>query len=183
MKKNLATKIILTAILGSASVSANALIFAQVDAGYGRFYTNNDYEIVFDKKINNKFVPRITLGVNLDDSNRIGVDYTYWGGMSGSKINPGNHKITPHTVGLRYTYTLNTPIVKPYVGVRFNYTHMKYNNVNISNKGYAGYGAMAGVEFKLLPLITFGLGLEYDKLTTHFSGKTLFTSAFIRTEF
>lgn len=150
----------------AVSLPAQALVYVQADLGYA--------ETKFHSVQKDNFVARPTLGLSWDGDSHLGLDYSKWG----DKTYLG-HEAKFQTYGLKYTYRLNLPVLKPYVGARLNMTNVDW--LGMSSKNHFGYGAMAGVEFKPLPFISFGVGGEWNKLTP--DTENLFFSTFARFDF
>lgn len=161
MKKTLLKKASIALIMAGFASSANAGIYGQLDLGYG----SSNLENVGSK---NTVVYRPTLGISFG-SNLIGVDWTDWGKKS-THSSTLSAKTKLETIGLKYTYMLlNTSPIKPYVGARLNFTHRKIDTATSTTyntkSGYRlGGGLFTGVEFKVLPLVSFGVGGEWNKL-------------------
>ncbi len=164
MKENILKTIGLATLLSTSINSANALIYGQLDLGYGSSQIEH-----FPKK--NAFVARPTIGLSNANS-YIGVDYSNWGSK-----NFLGAEAKLHTYGLKYTYRFELPVIKPYVGARLNITSVKYNKRHTSDNHW-GYGLLGGVEFKLLPLVSLGVGVEWNRLTSQTNN--MFYSTFLK---
>ncbi len=167
MKNNLLKTLGLATVLASSISTANALVYGQLDLGYG----SSQIEHMPKKE---SFVARPTIGLSFGNS-YIGVDYTHWG----TKKFLGLEAKT-QTYGLKYTYRFDLPVIKPYVGGRLNTTNVKYNSTYTSDNHF-GYGVLGGVEFKLLPLVSLGAGVEWNKLTSQTNN--VYYSTFIKVDF
>lgn len=157
MKKAQLKKIAVTLMMAGLVSSANAGIYGQLDLGYG----SSDLENVGKK---NTAIYRPTIGVSFG-SNFVGLDWTSWGKKSNAYA-----KTKLETIGVKYTYMLlDFSPIKPYLGARLNFTHRKMDFHTADTYQYkSGYrmgaGLFTGVEFKVLPFVSFGVGGEWNKL-------------------
>lgn len=180
MKKTLLKKASLALVLAGFASSVNALgIYGQLDLGYG----SSSLENVGSK---NMMVYRPTIGFNFG-SNYIGLDWTNWGKKSRhSATSSATTKLD--TIGFKYTYMLLDSLpIRPYVGARLNFTHLKMDTHTTgstynSKSGYRlGAGLFTGVEFSILPLLSIGVSGEWNKLYS--DTNNYFFSGYVRINF
>ncbi|MDU8924675.1 opacity family porin [Pasteurellaceae bacterium LIM206] len=154
-------KTLLAIISALAFVStANANIYAEGNVGVSKLKSGDVSET--------RVVPGVAVGYDAGDV-RFAADYTYYG-----KSNSGNSSVKAKSIGVSaiYDIAINAP-VQPYVGVRLSANDITAREDKVANgvrtikesDSYKfGYGAVAGVQYKLNKDWSLDGGIEYNRL-------------------
>lgn len=154
-------KILLTVLATISMIStANANWYAEGNLGYGKL-KNDDVS-------KSRVMPNVVVGYDFGDM-RVAADYQYYG-----KAESGASSLKAQGVGVSAIY--NVPLqsdIKPYVGARVSVNDIDARSVHTNGNtrtiretdGYKmGYGAVAGVQYKLNHDWSINGGVEYNRL-------------------
>ena len=154
-------KILLTVLAAISMIStANANWYVEGNVGYGKL-KNNDAS-------KSRVMPNAAVGYDFGDM-RVAADYQYYG-----KAENGASSVKAQGVGVSAIY--DVPLqsdLKPYVGARVSVNDIDAHSVHTNGntrtiretEGYKmGYGAVAGVQYKLDRDWSINGGVEYNRL-------------------
>lgn len=165
--------------------------YTQFDFGTTRLINSDD------RKLPNKMVFSRHIGVGMDFSgNLISLYFSNFGRYTWkiSDINVKRQVILDiNEFGISYAHRIAlSSIVNPYLGVRIGYTYFKLRDTyldvgggysaNYGENEHISIGAFGGVEAKITPNFTIGVGIEYGRLRGN-DITDLTTKAFTRTYF
>lgn len=160
MKKT-ALAIVLSAL--AFSTVANANWYAGADLGVSRVKFSE-----YSNLNKTKLTPSINAGYDLGDW-RLGIDYTYYGSFEGAG-NGESVKAEIYSLGLSafYDFNINSDIT-PYVSARISQNLFEVKNTGANffdddNHYKFGFGASAGVNYKLAKNWSLNGAVEYNRL-------------------
>lgn len=190
MKKQAQTLLIALTALGALTCSAGAVardgLYVQGDIGLGHLKVDDNEKLrignigskVKDSYKESGFMPRISVGTELEDGLRVAVDFTHYKDMKNSyttatkAVQTSSVKANGFGVSAIYDYDTGTEFT-PYVGGRLSANKLKYaaNYTAVgdrfsssTSKTKLGYGLVLGVAYRLDDMMTLDAGYRYNHL-------------------
>ncbi|EIJ67811.1 MULTISPECIES: opacity family porin [Pasteurellaceae] len=156
MKKTLLAIISALAIVSTAQAN----IYVEGNAGMSKIKSGDVSK--------SRFTPSVAVGYDTGDF-RYAIDYTHYG-----KSNAGDSHVKTQGIGASAIYDIEVGSpVKPYVGVRVSANNIDAKEEKSSHNLHTirqtdsyklGYGAMAGVQYKVAKDVSLNGGIEYNRL-------------------